>query len=73
MVPPCHYKSTMAGNTNVYGDVLVENKIIIIIIFQYLKPKKIDVKPRHKNKGKTNIARKKIIKEASRKVLISFY
>ncbi|CAG9096266.1 unnamed protein product [Plutella xylostella] len=36
----------------------------------YLKPKKIDVKPRHKNKGKTNIARKKIIKEASRKEYI---
>ncbi|CAH0406608.1 unnamed protein product [Chilo suppressalis] len=33
----------------------------------YLKPKKIDYTPRYKNKGKTNIARKKIIKDATRK------
>ncbi|CAD0196652.1 unnamed protein product [Chrysodeixis includens] len=33
----------------------------------YLKPKKMDFTPRHKKKGKTNIARKKIIKEVARK------
>ncbi|XP_061712038.1 WD repeat-containing protein 46 [Cydia pomonella] len=36
----------------------------------YVKPKKVDLTPRRKNKGKTNIARKKIIKEASRKKYI---
>ncbi|XP_013190083.1 WD repeat-containing protein 46 [Amyelois transitella] len=36
----------------------------------YVKPKKIDVTPRRKKKGKTNIARKKIIKEAARKEYI---
>lgn len=36
----------------------------------YLKPKKIDITPRHKKKGKTSIARKKIIKEVARKNFI---
>ncbi|KAL4714009.1 hypothetical protein ACJJTC_008363 [Scirpophaga incertulas] len=36
----------------------------------YLKPKKIDYTPRNKNKGKNNIARKKIIKYAARKEYI---
>ncbi|KAJ2952607.1 hypothetical protein O0L34_g6930 [Tuta absoluta] len=36
----------------------------------YLKPKKTDFTPRHKNKGKTQIARKKIIKDRSRKEFI---
>ncbi|KAL0893697.1 hypothetical protein ABMA27_013848 [Loxostege sticticalis] len=38
----------------------------------YVKPKKIDYTPRlkNKNKGKTNIARKKIIKDAARKEYI---
>lgn len=39
-------------------------------IFQYLKPKKVDFTPRQKKKGKTNIARKKIIKEVARKVIL---
>ncbi|CAH0720636.1 unnamed protein product, partial [Brenthis ino] len=37
----------------------------------YLKPKKVDFTPRLKKKGKTNIARKKIIKEAARKEYIN--
>ncbi|XP_073944259.1 WD repeat-containing protein 46 [Choristoneura fumiferana] len=37
---------------------------------RFVKPKKVDLTPRHKNKGKTNIARKKIIKDASRKKFI---
>ncbi|XP_050345049.1 WD repeat-containing protein 46 [Nymphalis io] len=37
----------------------------------YLKPKKVDLTPRKKKKGKTNIARKKIIKEAARKEYIN--
>ncbi|CAH2264548.1 WD repeat-containing protein 46 [Pararge aegeria] len=37
----------------------------------YLKPKKVDLTPRHKKKGKTNIARKKIIKETVRKEYIN--
>ncbi|VVD02379.1 unnamed protein product [Leptidea sinapis] len=37
----------------------------------HVRDKKIDVKPRHKNKGKTNIARKKIIKESMRKEYIN--
>ncbi|KAM3963414.1 WD repeat-containing protein 46 [Aphomia sociella] len=37
----------------------------------YLKPKQVDVTPRRKNKGKNNIARKKIIKEANRKEFIT--
>ncbi|XP_028168059.1 WD repeat-containing protein 46 [Ostrinia furnacalis] len=36
----------------------------------YIKPKKVDYTPRLKNKGKTNIARKKIIKDAARKEFI---
>ncbi|CAH2074388.1 unnamed protein product, partial [Iphiclides podalirius] len=36
----------------------------------HLKPKNIDFTPRHKNKGKSNIARKKIIKSATRKEFI---
>lgn len=43
-------------------------------VLQYVKPKKIDYTPRlkNKNKGKTNIARKKIIKDAARKVYFAF-
>nr|XP_026494928.1 WD repeat-containing protein 46 [Vanessa tameamea] len=37
----------------------------------YLKPKKVDFTPRKKKKGKTNIARKKIIKEVARKEFIN--
>lgn len=37
----------------------------------YLKPKKVDFTPRQKKKGKTNIARKKIIKEVARKAYIN--
>ncbi|CAG5012136.1 unnamed protein product [Parnassius apollo] len=37
----------------------------------HLKPKNIDITPRHKNKGKTNIARKKIIKSSTRKEFIN--
>ncbi|XP_026757914.2 WD repeat-containing protein 46 [Galleria mellonella] len=37
----------------------------------YLKPKKVDTTPRRKNKGKTNIARKKIIKDTTRKEFIA--
>ncbi|KAJ0180380.1 hypothetical protein K1T71_003784 [Dendrolimus kikuchii] len=33
----------------------------------HVKPKKMDTTPRRKNKGKTHIARKKIIKEAARR------
>ncbi|XP_072943742.1 WD repeat-containing protein 46 [Epargyreus clarus] len=36
----------------------------------YLKPKKINLAPRHKNKGKNRITRKKIIKDAARKEFI---
>ncbi|XP_014368160.2 WD repeat-containing protein 46 [Papilio machaon] len=36
----------------------------------HIKPKNVDFTPRHKNKGKTNIARKKIIKSAMRKEII---
>ncbi|XP_068630146.1 WD repeat-containing protein 46 [Battus philenor] len=36
----------------------------------HVKPKNVDFTPRHKNKGKSNIARKKIIKDATRKELI---
>ncbi|XP_059050148.1 WD repeat-containing protein 46 [Achroia grisella] len=37
----------------------------------HLKPKKVDITPRRKNKGKTNIARKKIIKDTTRKEFIT--
>ncbi|XP_045445591.1 WD repeat-containing protein 46 [Melitaea cinxia] len=37
----------------------------------YLKPKKVDFTPRQKKKGKTNIARKKIIKEVARKAYVN--
>ncbi|OWR44811.1 hypothetical protein KGM_202119 [Danaus plexippus plexippus] len=37
----------------------------------YLKPKNVDFTPKHKKKGKTNIARKKIIKDAARKKFIN--
>ncbi|GBP14118.1 WD repeat-containing protein 46 [Eumeta japonica] len=37
----------------------------------YLKPKKIDLTPRKKKKGKTSVARKKIIKEVLRKEFIT--
>lgn len=40
---------------------------------QHLKPKNVNFTPRHKNKGKTNIARKKIINSAMRKVKIFKY
>ncbi|XP_049866954.1 WD repeat-containing protein 46 [Pectinophora gossypiella] len=36
----------------------------------YLKPKKVNFTPRNKHKGKTNIARKKIIKEKARKEFV---
>ncbi|XP_069365418.1 WD repeat-containing protein 46 isoform X1 [Maniola hyperantus] len=37
----------------------------------YLKPKKVDFTPRHKKKGKTNIARKKIMKETAKKEFVN--
>lgn len=46
---------------------------MLLTFLQYLKPKKVDLTPRHKNKGKTHIARKKIIKEQARKVYLSSF
>lgn len=39
-------------------------------MFQHVRPKKIDLTPRHKKKlnGKSFVARKKIIKDVARKV-----
>lgn len=36
----------------------------------HVKPKKVDMTPRHKNKGKSHIARKKIIKEVARREFV---
>lgn len=42
------------------------------VYLQHVRHKKIDVKTKRKNKGLSNIARKKIIKEKARKVRFLF-